>query len=252
MIHLDDGVLRAWIDRELGDDAARVTTHIEGCDHCRARVNELRRAEVVVRDALALLDGPVPHELAWARVTAGARAPRSTHGPRRPRRAGGFDPPLARAAGIALLCAGGVAAATIPGSPLRSLWMDSAAAPTVDAASAEMAPLAAPALEAGIRAPTSASVRIELSAPAGTGVEVIAVDERAGVFGAPSAEFSAGEGWLRAAVTEGSVRIEVPRGAASDIEINGAVVAVFRDGAFQRAPAEAAGGDDGSLRFEVR
>ncbi|WP_405282374.1 zf-HC2 domain-containing protein [Gaopeijia maritima] len=252
MIHLDDGVLRAWIDRELGAEAARVTTHIESCDHCRARVHELRRAEVVVRDALALLDGPVPHELAWARVTAGARAPRSAHRPESHRRVRWFDAPLARAAGIALLCAGGVAAATVPGSPLRSLWMDSAATPTVDGAAAEIAPLAGPALEAGIRAPASASVRIELSAPSGTAVEIVAVDGRAGVFGAPSADFSAGEGWLRAAVTEGSVRIEVPRGAASDIEINGTLAAAFLDGAFRRTPSGAVGGDDGPLRFEVR
>lgn len=252
MIHLDDGVLRAWIDRELGDDAARVTSHIESCDHCRARVAELRRAEVVVGDALALLDGPVPHELAWARVSAGALAPRPAPPSRSPRRSGWFDPPLARAAGIALLCAGGVAAATVPGSPLRSLWMDSGATPAVDAAATEMAPLATPPLEAGIRAPASASMRIELSAPAGTPVEVVVVDERAGVFGAPSAEFATGEGWLRAAVTEGSVRIEVPRGAASDIEVNGTPVAAFLDGVFRRTPPGATGGDGDPLRFEVR
>lgn len=250
MIHLDDGVLRAWIDRELGADTAAVAAHIEDCEDCRARVHELQRAEAVVRSALGLLDGPVPRELAWARVAAGSGA-RRVETPR-PRPVRWRDAPLARAAGIALLAAGGVAAATLPGSPLRTPWNAPAEHPA-DAAGMEVAPASAAAMEAGIRAPAGAAVRVELSAPRGTPVEVVVSEGRAGVFGAPSAEFAAGDGWLRATVVDGAVRVEAPRAGTLEIESNGAVVAVVTDGAFTRIPAGASALDeDGRMSFEVR
>lgn len=250
MIHYDDGVLRAWIDRELSADThPGVGAHIEGCADCRARIREMRGAEEVVREALRRLDGPVPHDLAWARVSAGIRAPVATARPAVSPGAGWGS--LARAAGITLFLAGGLAAAALPGSPLRSLW---APAPAETPAATLEAAAATADREAGIRAPNAAPVRIVLTAPAGTAVEIVFDGVRAGVFGPASTSFAAAEGVLRAQASVGPLRVEVPRDAQRvEIESNGTVVAVVEGGAFTQSPNGGSSDPDGTrVRFEVR
>ncbi len=250
MIHLDDGVLRAWMDRELTpDDGRDVKDHVESCGDCRARVRELRRAESVVQTALAMLDAPVPGAAAWARVSAGLAAPAVAH----PARSAPFGRPLARAAGLVLLLGGGAAAAVLPGSPLRSLW-DSGPAPA--------APEAVPALvadppsaRAGVRAADDGGfVRVAIDAPVGTEVEIVLTGRRAGVFGPASSTFSAGEGWLRAELDGGPVRVELPAsGASARIEVNGAPSVTYDGGRLTSAPDHAVEGEgEIRLRFEVR
>lgn len=259
MIHIDDGVLRAWLDQEHPTGEEGVAQHVDRCADCRARVRELRRAEAVVGAAVDLLDGPVPTDLAWARVAAATRGGPGRGAPvtaldERPagRARGGRKMPLRRAAVLALLCAGGVAAATLPGSPLRTLWTTdeapAGAAPAVPAADAPAAPL-----EAGIRAVDTGAVDVALTAPAGTAIEVTIGAERAALLGPPTADFSAGEGWLRAVVPEGPVRIELSRGGRAEIRVNDALLAVVEGGRFARTPEGASVDDDGAtLRFVVR
>lgn len=254
MIHLDDGVLRAWLDRELASDHSRdVGRHVGECLDCRARVRELQRAEEVVHGALSVLDGPVPGESAWDRVSADLAA-RDRVAPLRPPRSVGRQS-WARAAGFVLLFGGGLAAAVLPGSPLRSLW-DSGSTPPPSEVSGLSTSDATPDREfaAGVRAATQGAVRIELRAPAGTSVEVVLTGRRAGVFGPPTSSFSTGEGWLRAELVEGPVRVELPAvGATARIEVNGRSLVAFDDGRLVRAPSDAATGDDPvRLRFDVR
>ena len=56
MLCPDEGLLRAYVDRELparqGDDVGR---HLAGCAHCRDRLAEVERAASLVRSRLALL-----------------------------------------------------------------------------------------------------------------------------------------------------------------------------------------------------
>lgn len=250
MIHLDDGVLRAWMDRELApDDGRDVKDHVEGCGDCRARVRELRRAESVVQEALALLDAPVPGAAAWARVSAGLAAP-AVH---RPVRSAPGGRHLARAAGFVLLVGGGVAAAVIPGSPLRSLW-DSAPATTAPEGAPALAADAPPA-RAGVRATDEGGpVRVAIDAPRGTEVQIVLTGRRAGVFGPASSTFSTGEGWLRAELDGGPARVELPAtGASARIEVNGSPAVIYENGRLTAAPDDAVEGEgEIRLRFQVR
>lgn len=254
MIHLDDGVLRAWLDRELASDHSRdVGRHVDECLDCRARVRELRRAEEVVHAALSVLDGPVPGESAWDRVSADL-ATRDRVVPLRPPRSVDRNS-WARAAGFVLLFGGGLAAAVLPGSPLRSLWDGGSTLPPPAASGLSASDAAAaPDFAAGVRAESQGPVRIEIRAPAGTSVEVVLTGRRAGVFGPATSSFSTGEGWLRAELVEGPVRVELPTdGATARIEVNGRSLVAFDDGRLVRAPSDAATGDEPvRLRFDVR
>ncbi|NNK62930.1 MAG: anti-sigma factor, partial [Gemmatimonadetes bacterium] len=67
MIHIDDGVLRAYLDDELpSSEAAAIRSHVLDCPACTARRNELGDAAGVVSSALALLPDRAPPAEAWA------------------------------------------------------------------------------------------------------------------------------------------------------------------------------------------
>ena len=60
MKHLDEGTLRALLDGEtVAEDVDSVREHLDGCEHCRTLLEELRNASSVVGAALARLDTAV-------------------------------------------------------------------------------------------------------------------------------------------------------------------------------------------------
>lgn len=117
MNHRTDGELQAYLDAELHrDEAAVVAEHLMVCTDCRVRLGELRMAgeefRRTIRELDVLVDRQAPAESlpSLLRRERTATASRARFG----RRA------LSRAA-ILLLLASGVAAAVVPGSPLREL-----------------------------------------------------------------------------------------------------------------------------------
>lgn len=119
MQHLTESDLQAWIDRELASgDQPRVSGHLEDCAACRRELGELRRASELFSAAMHAYDDDL------TAVTPPARADvaRRWFGVRSSSRVG-------RAAAIFLVAAAAVAAAVVPGSPLRELWESEAAQP---------------------------------------------------------------------------------------------------------------------------
>jgi anti-sigma factor RsiW len=241
MIHIDDGVLRAFLDGELpSSDAQGVHAHIDGCAACRARRDELDRAAAVVSGALALLGAAVPAPDAWRRVDASLRpAPRATK-----------PMPWARAAAIVLLMGGGLTAALVPGSPVRSLW--SPAAPAVETPSA--ATVSSAMDEAGIRSTvTSTSAEIALRAPSGVEIEIVRGGERTGVFGPPDASFRLEGERLVAESEAGPLRVELPQAVLdARVSVNGVDVVELRGGELTTAPPSLEAGERTLVRFRVR
>ncbi|HKJ92502.1 MAG TPA: zf-HC2 domain-containing protein [Longimicrobiales bacterium] len=115
MMHVDDGVLMAYMDDELSPAAkAEAAEHVLACPDCRQRLDALRAADEALTGALALVSVPAPVARAHAEFhrTAGRRG-----GIGRSVLAG----PFVRAAGLVLLLAAGASAA-VPGSPVRN-WI---------------------------------------------------------------------------------------------------------------------------------
>jgi anti-sigma factor RsiW len=260
--HEEDGRLMAYVDGELlAEDARGVETHLSGCPDCALETTRLRAQRGRVQAALSRVDvdvsaasGRVRERLRLARDAAPS-GPSTEHlrpagkpadSRDVPGHPGGATPaarrmaPPARrwllrtralqAALFVLFMAGG-AAALVPGSPLRR-WLggareESAAAPAlmrapepegaVPAASSEPVRLSA--------LPVEGRLRVSLELPVGTELSVaIAEGERATVFAEPdpATRFTSAPGVLQAAVAGGSVRVELPRGAADvSLEVNG-------------------------------
>lgn len=113
-MHRSDGELQALIDGQLDRDASeRALSHLADCERCRTRRDALEMARRETADQLRLLDREAPAlsaddviRTAERRAIARRTAPRNVFW----------------AAAIAgLLAAGVVAAAVIPGSPVRAV-----------------------------------------------------------------------------------------------------------------------------------
>ena len=247
MSHPDDGELRALLDGELPpEEGPRVLGHLEACAECRARRDELRRAEATAGAALDALR-PSPPDLDAARRAVLGRTGDQAGGPSRQdrsieRRSDEHDTgpgrdsrrrspssrswsgqgSLARAAAVVLLLVGG-AAAGLPGSPVREwlgdLW--SSGAPAGPAATAD-APTAVEetegpgSREAEIRVdPAAGAVRVALTdARPGTRVRILLVEDgSAGVVADAAARFRSGPGRVEVVGAGGEVRVEIPRSA---------------------------------------
>lgn len=224
MTHIEDGTLRAYLDEELDPDRRRGTTsHLSSCHVCATRLEQVQSVGLLVGRSLALLDAPAPVDASWVaverRIARGSRGGRTSH--------------LARAAGFAVLLGGGVAAALLPGSPLRR-------------AEVADAPVASPALAsesptpAGIRPPASLErVRFVVDAPAGTEVIVELVPTASGIFAHPGSSFSSAGEEIRAVVSEGPIRVEMSTQIVDvQLEINGREVLGVRDGRVVSAPSD--------------
>lgn len=252
--HAAAGQLLAFLDGELPvDERASLSEHLGECLDCRRRLEGARARAGAVSTALSALDVPAPTDAAWAEVRsrlaplAGADLGRHT-GPSVLRW------PLARAAGLVLLLAGGAAAAVIPGSPVRS-WIFGDAN-SVPAATAE-AEVGAQPVELGAMAdPEAGAVAVVLTVPPESEIVVRRRGTRAGVFGPEGTGFTSGAGRLEARAPAGPVRIELPASStSSSLRINGRVVLTIVEGRVAESPADAVGDlrtPDSALRFRAR
>lgn len=155
---------------------------------------------------------------------------------------------------MALLLAGGAAAAVVPGSPLRD-WLfgaDEALAPSVETAVAFAA-------EAGTRTALSGgAIEISLVLPSDGEVVILWTGTgRAGVFGPGITSFdSPDEGQMEARAAAGPVRIEIPIDVTrATLRVNGTAVLTIRGGTVERMPEGADGAlarDGAPVRFRAR
>jgi hypothetical protein len=247
MIHIDDGVLRAFLDDELpSSEAAAIRTHVLDCGACRARRDELGRAADVVASALGLLPSGEPAADSWDRVRTSLSTPLPGRGERR---GGGFGTRwMARAAGIVLFTAGGAAAALLPGSPLRT-WLTDDPVP-IETAVTEVAAASTPGIRSAV---ASERADVALVAPAGVEVAVHRAGDRAGVFGPEEARFRIEGDRLYAESTIGPLRVELPPSVRDAVvTVNGVLRVELRDGVMVTAPESLGDEPDLLVRFRVR
>ena len=139
-MHPSDATLLALVQGELGrDEVAELWTHLTQCDTCAASAEKLRRGDEEMGRLLGVLDHPLPS----------LEPPMTTPRPRPLRRA-------AIAAGAALFAAG-VAAASVPGTPVYR-WIR-------ERIEAQHSELPRPARAPTSTAPAQAAGGIELPAP---------------------------------------------------------------------------------------
>jgi hypothetical protein len=259
MKHLDDGLLQAFLDGELppGERAA-AEAHLAACGPCARALGELEAAGSLFGAALARADVPAP--VATAQMSVRRRRAQAAA-------RGGFTEARKALLRAALLVLGvaGVAAAAVPGSPVRALIAEvlaPAPARVPDARPPAPAPAPAPVAEAP-RAPAvqgvflppeEGRVHVVLSGTAG-GVQV-----RARLTDAPEASVYAPEGarFRRApgrievvGARGGEVRIELPRAAREAVvEVNGRVF-VAKDGEALRVMHPGADPSEAEAVFRV-
>ncbi len=235
MTHPDDGRLRALLDDELNEaEAAAVRAHLSACTDCGAALVRSEEVQALTRALLASLDAPAPTERVRARLAErrGERAATAVPLRARERRSWVGRSDLARAAGLALLFTGAVAAAVHPASPLRR-WLagepEVATSPTP--AEAPVSAAAGAPREVGVRVSVSrAGARVTLTGAAvarGTTIELTWVDEGAAAVYAPEGTTfttSDAEGRIDAVLVPGPVRIELPRSAPrASLRVDGRV-----------------------------
>jgi putative zinc finger protein len=256
--HLDEGLLQALLDGELPPEArAGAEAHLAACAAC---AQELKAQRAAVERAGALLElADVPAPVARAQLQFRGRRHRTARPLVEARRA------LLRAAALVVGLAG-VAAAAVPGSPVRA-WVErvvdpaprqhAPAPPPALTGAPERAPRAESALAGVSIRPEGGSVRVVLSGAApelkvrarlsdGVRAAVTATGAAAG------ARFRTGPGRIEVVgAGAGEVTVELPRGARTAVvEVNGSVY-VAKDGARLRvmAPTEEPGGEE--LVFRV-
>jgi hypothetical protein len=116
----------------------------------------------------------------------------------------------------------------------------------------------APAPEAdpppvSLSAPANGSLRVVLDLPPGTELRVSFVEvDRATVFAAPDTRFTRATGLLEAAVPEGPVRVELPRGAADvSLVVGGELYLRIQNGRFEM-PVPATDSSNAEFSFRIR
>jgi hypothetical protein len=242
--HLDEGTLQALLDGELAaPDRAAAEAHLAACAECAGELRALSALEERLGALLGQADHPAPVAQAQMRF----RARRAAAGQQRfggeARRA------LLRAAMLVLGLAG-VAAASVPGSPVRA-WIEETVLPPEKAVQAPVAqpeaqppaPAAAPVAEApagvSIR-PRGGAVRVVLTGAApGLSVRARLVEgEHAEVFAtgaARGARFRTSPGRIEiAGAGAGEVTVGLPRGAReATVEVNGRVYVAKEGGALR-------------------
>ncbi|HET7234767.1 MAG TPA: zf-HC2 domain-containing protein [Longimicrobium sp.] len=249
--HLGEGTLQAMLDGELSPhQRAAAETHLGGCPACAAELRELRLVNERAAGLLARVDVPAP--VAQAQMSMRARRMRSS-------RFGGWQQALLRAA-ILVLALAGVAAAAVPGSPVRE-WIATnvlphqqpAAPPTLRPAPPP-APRPAPAAEL---ASSGVSIRLEkgvmrvVLSGASPQLEIVAklVDgDRASVIArgpvAQKARFRTSPGKIEVLdAGSGALEVHLPRGAGrASVEVNGRTYVAKQGESLVLLPPATAGG----------
>jgi hypothetical protein len=221
--HPTDGLIRAFLDNEI-EPAGRheILAHLDDCAACQGVVQEVRSRDDRVTLALEKLDTMPPTDFALAALK---RRVRETARPRF--RIQG----LGRAAAVALLLLGGAASA-LPGSPVRE-WISSGwdritggSALEEGVTPPEDSPIPSPASEeAGAGIGVSGGIvelRVE-GLPEGEEITVLLVEgDQAGIYGPASTRFRTEDGRVEAFVTEGGIRVELPRAVnRATVVVNG-------------------------------
>lgn len=259
--HLDEGTLQALLDGELSaPDRQAAEAHLAACAECAGELRALSALEERLGALLGQADHPAPVAQAQMRF----RSRRAAAGQQRfggeARRA------LLRAATLVLGLAG-VAAASVPGSPVRA-WIEETVLPTERPAQAPaalpaaQAPAPAPAPVA--EAPTGVSGRPRRGAmhvvltDAGRGLRVhtrLVEDTEARVFAtgeARGARFRVAPGRIEiAGAGAGEVTVELPRGATTASVSANDRVYVVKEGGALRATTPAAGPASPEVAFRV-
>lgn len=264
MSHASEGTLVAYRDGELAPQEGRaLAEHLEGCERCARRHEELGRVSDRVSTALAELDRAAPaidagaiRRRAGLRVVPGGLGPMAGGGRASDPtadadvRQGSFSRRRSLAAAILLLLAFTGAAAAIPGSPLRA-WLEGSVRaiaaffdpgeppppPPIEAADGDEASPSGVAV-----APYGGGVRISLRSPSSeTVVRVRLVDaSRASVL-ATGGTYRTGRGSLEVLdAGPGEVTIEIPRATRwAVVEVDGRPVVEKRNGDLRLlAPAD--------------
>jgi hypothetical protein len=120
MMHVEEGVLQAYLDAEVTAGVrAEVDKHLQSCSACQAEMHRLRAASLLFSNAIKQADVVAPVLAAEVQFAAARKLERKVAIPApRPRRA------LARAA-MFIVGLAAVASAAVPGSPVRA-WISTA------------------------------------------------------------------------------------------------------------------------------
>jgi hypothetical protein len=267
MTHASEGLLIAYVDGEIeGSAAAELRDHLAACEACAGELHELERLSVRAHRLLGAADVAPP----MLRARAAIGAARTVPARRGPGRLGlghlGLGG-LARAAGLVLVLAG-VAAAVVPGSPVREVLSitftrlaqfvqgepEGAAVPSE---APTEAPAAAPEAMGMAIMPADGRVRVILHAPAGVvDVRVRLVDAaRARVettSDQPDMRLRSAAGRVEVmGLNAGELSIDIPRSVrAATVEVNGRAWVVKAGDQLQLAGP--AGRDRGAeVRFRI-
>ena len=148
MMHVEEGVLQAYLDGEVTAGArAEIDKHLQSCSACTVQLQQLRSASLLFAHAIKQGDVAAPMLAAEVQLVAARKFERKIPAPSvRPRRA------LARAAMFVVGLAA-IASAAVPGSPVRA-WISTALtrAGLLDDPQSSAGPVAtdeAPAVERG-------------------------------------------------------------------------------------------------------
>jgi anti-sigma factor RsiW len=237
MMHVEEGVLQAYLDAEVTAGVrAEIDKHLQSCSACNAELHRLRTASLLFSNAVRHSDVVAPVLAAQVRLGAAQKLESKVAIPApRPRRA------FARAA-MFIVGLAAVASAAVPGSPVRA-WISTALtrAGLLDDPQSSAGPVVrdeAPAVERGTSAPTvffiepvAGSVRVVLTnVKPGVVVSVQAGDaprvEVEVVGAAARAHFESTSGRLAISGVEGgSVLVRVPRsGPTAIVEQDGRII----------------------------
>lgn len=242
--HLGEGTLQALLDGALpAEERTAAEAHLAACGECAAAARELRALNE--RAASLLARGDLPAPVAQAQMSLRARRARQQSHWGDARRA------LLRAA-VLVLGLAGVAAAAVPGSPVRA-WLEEAVLPARKETlppGARRAPVPPPRQAAPPSAPTGISIR-----PDGGAVRVVLtrasprvvvtarlVDgDRAGVLARGQAKagarFRTAPGRMEVVdAGAGEIEVEIPRAARSATVVVNGRVRVVKDGDSLRCP----------------
>lgn len=231
-MHVEDATLLALLDGESTDrEREELLGHLDSCDTCAGRLDELRFADRRVKAALESLDAATPwSEMPEALRAASHRAVTPIH-PARPHAVRIARRSVAAAAGLVFLLA--AAAYAVPGSPVRDLVSRSASAIGAlfggDAGPADPGPVRV-AVD-----PLHGSIRVSiLDATSDLRITIRTTEERRASVSARGAGFGVEAGVIQVRDASGDMSIALPTTSEAVVEVNGIVVAHLIGGSLAR------------------